>query len=512
MYPVELYVKVRRAVAGGMSRREAAAYFGLHRNTISKMIEFPEPPEHGRTGLKCSRKLKALTGVIDQILNDDRKVHRKQQHSAYRIFERLRDEHGFSGGRTIVRDYVARAKLRTKEVFIPLSHRPGHAQVDFGEADAFIAGQKVRFHYFCMDLPQSDACFVKAYPAETAEAFCDGHVSAFAFFGGIPLSILYDNTKLAVAKILGNGARVRSRMFSTLQSHYLFEDKFGRPGKGNDKGHVEGLVGYSRRQFMVPIPVVGSLDELNVVLLDKCTKRQVAVLRSHTLSIEMRLQDDSQMFKPLPAVAFDPCHIVASRVASTSLVRYRTNDYSVPTRYGYQEVVIKAYVSKVDIIWQGQVIASHKRCYKQEDFIYNPLHYLPLLERKPHALDQAAPLEDWLLAEPVHRLRRLLEARMGKHGKREFIQVLRLCEHFDQPLVEAAVADALRIGAISFDAVKMLALAQLECRPAKLDLSLYPYLPKATVGITDPRSYMNLLAGATHNVSHTLANDAGAVA
>ena len=491
---MEFYVKVRRAVAGGMSKREAASYFGVHRDTISKMVAFPEPPEHGRRGLVCSRKLKAFTGVIDQILADDRTVHRKQWHTAQRIFERLRDEHGFSGGVTIVREYVARAKLRSKEVFIPLSHRPGHAQADFGEADVYIAGKKQRVHYFCMDLPHSDACFVKAYPAETAEAFCDGHVAAFAFFGGVPLSILYDNTKLAVAKILGDGTRERSRMFSTLQSHYLFEDKFGRPGKGNDKGHVEGLVKYSRAKFMVPLPVVDSCDDLNATLLDKCTKRRVAILRGHKVSIEARPQEDRRMFMALPPAAFDPCCMVTSRVSSTSLVRYRTNDYSVPTRYGHQEVLLKAYVDRIEVIWQGHVIASHVRSYEHEDFIANPLHYLALLERKPRALDQAAPLDGWLLSQPVHRLRRLMESRMGKHGKREFIQVLRLCEHFEQPLVEAAVADALRLGAISFDAVKMLALARLECRPIKLDLSLYPYLPQATVGATDTRAYMHLLS------------------
>ena len=205
----EFYVKVRRAVAGGMSKWEAASYFGVHRDTISKMVAFAEPPEHGRKGLMCSRKLKVFTGVIDQILADDRTVHRKQWHTAQRIFERLRDEHGFSCGVTIMREYVARAKLRSKEVFILLSHRPGHAQADFGEADVTIAGKKQRVHYFCMDLPHSDACFVKAYPAETAEAFCDGHVAAFAFFGGVPLSVLYDNTKLAVAKILGVNAGVK---------------------------------------------------------------------------------------------------------------------------------------------------------------------------------------------------------------------------------------------------------------------------------------------------------------
>src|ERR1700693_1004793 len=202
-----------------------------------------------------------------------------RRHTAHRIFERLRDEREFSGGYTIVREYVAQTTLRTREMFVPLSHRPGHAQADFGEADGYIAGKKVRFHYFCMDLAHSDGCFVKAYPAETVEAFCDGHVAAFDFFGGVPQSILYDNTRLAVAKIVKGGQRLRSQMFAELQSHYLFNDRFGRPGKGNDKGKVEGLVGYVRRNFMTPLPVAESYEALNARFLDACTKRRQAILR-----------------------------------------------------------------------------------------------------------------------------------------------------------------------------------------------------------------------------------------
>ena len=141
-------------------------------------------------------------------------------------------------------------KRRTREVFVPLSHAPGHAQVDFGEALGEIGGVVRKLHYFAMSLPHSDAFFIKACPAETTEAFCDGHVSAFAFFGGVPLSGLYDNTTIAVARIPGDGTRQRTRTFSELQSHYLFEDRFDRPGKGNDKGSVEGTIGYGRRNFL----------------------------------------------------------------------------------------------------------------------------------------------------------------------------------------------------------------------------------------------------------------------
>jgi len=491
---VELYAKIRRAVmVDGLSRREAARRFGVHRNTIAKMLQFSIPPGYRRRERPVSKKLGPHVPWIDGILDGDRSVHKKQRHTAHRLFERLRDERGYSGGYTIVREYVAEQALRTREMFVPLSHRPGHAQADFGEADGYIGGKKVRFHYFCMDLPHSDGCFVKAYPAETAEAFCDGHVAAFDFFGGVPQSILYDNTRLAVVKIVKGGQRLRSQMFAELQSHYLFDDRFGRPSKGNDKGKVEGLVGYTRRNFMTPLPVADSFEALNARFLDACTKRRQAILRGHTITIGERVKADVVAFMPLPPAPYDACHKVATRVSSLSLVRYRNNDYSVPTRYGHQEVLVKGYVERVEIACRGETIAVHVRSYGTADFVSNPLHYLALLEHKSRALDQAAPLDGWQLADCIHRLRRLMEARMGNAGRREFIQVLRLMENFHQHQVEHAVTEALRLGAISFDAVKMLLLARLENRPVRFDLTFYPYLPAATVGTTDPRAYLGLI-------------------
>ena len=180
-------------------------------------------------------KLDAFVGIIDRILQEDHDRPAKQRHTSKRIFERLRDEHGDAGGMTIVKDYVRGQRQRQREVFVPLRHDPGHAQADFGEALAVIGGVERKIHFFAMDLPHSDAGFVPAYPAETTEAFCAAHVAAFAFFGGVPASILYDNTKLAVARILGDGTRQRTRVFSELQSHYLFADRFGRSGKGLDR-------------------------------------------------------------------------------------------------------------------------------------------------------------------------------------------------------------------------------------------------------------------------------------
>ena len=282
MYKVELYARVRRAcMVEGMSTREAARVFGLHRDTVRKMLEYSVPPGYRRQSPPRRPKLDPYRGVVDLILEDDRSLPKKQRHTAKRIYDRLRAEHGFDGRYTIVKDYVRKRRRRTREMYVPLSHPPGDAQCDFGQAKTVIGGVEQTIHYFVLDLPHSDACFVKAYPAETTEAFCDGHVSAFSFLGGVPRSILYDNTRLAVARILGDGRRQRTRVFSELVSHYLFEDRFGRPGKGNDKGKVEGLVGYARRNFLIPVPSFESFDALNVHLEEQCLERLGRRLRGH---------------------------------------------------------------------------------------------------------------------------------------------------------------------------------------------------------------------------------------
>ena len=244
MYTVELYARVRRAVqVEGKSERQVAREYGLARETVRKMLQYSIPPGYRRQQPAKRPKLDPWVGVIDAILQEDRERPRKQRHTAKRIYQRLRDEHGFSGGYTIVKDYVRLRKLRQREMFVPLAHPPGDAQADFGEALAVIGGEERKAHYLVIDLPQSDDCFVMAFPAETTEAFLEGHNQAFAYFGGVPRAILYDNTKLAGARILGDGTRKKTQAFSELQSHYLFQERFGRPGKGNDKGKVEGLVG-----------------------------------------------------------------------------------------------------------------------------------------------------------------------------------------------------------------------------------------------------------------------------
>ena len=264
MYRVELYADVRRSVyVEGLSERAAARRVGRARETVRKMLRDRLPPGYRRHQPVRRPKLDAFTGIIDQILSDDQHRPKKQRHTATRICERLRAEHAFTGGDTIVKASVREQTLGRQEMFVPLAHPPGDAQVDFGEALVVIDGAERKAHDLVVDLPRSDDAFVKAFPAETTEAFCDGHTAAFSSFGGVPRRIVYDNTKLAVARILGDGTRQRTQVFSELQSHSLFDARFGRPGKGNDKGKVEGLVGYARRNFFVPIPRFARWDALN---------------------------------------------------------------------------------------------------------------------------------------------------------------------------------------------------------------------------------------------------------
>ena len=493
---MDLYLKVRHAhFEEGLSGRQIARDFGISRDSVAKMLAYSEPPGYRRTAPIKRPKLDPYTDQIDQWLAEDKVRPRNQRHTAKRIFERLRDESGFDGGYTIVKDYVRSKKRGSREMFVPQSHPPGHGQADFGEALVVIGGVEQKAYFFALDLPHSDACYIRAYPAANTEAWLDGHVHAFAFFGAVPRSILYDNDRCLVARIMPDGTRQRTQRFSAMLSHYVIGDWYGRPGKGNDKGKVEGLVGYGRRNFMVPMPRFADWAAFNDYLEEQCCKRQTDILRGHKISIGERLEADLAAMRTLPAAPFEACDLQSGQATSTSMVRYRGNDYSVPVAYSHREVWIKGFVGRVVIGCAAEIIADHLRSYDTGDMMFDPVHYLRLIERKIMSFDQAAPLQNWELPEAFATLQRLLEARQGKAGKREYVQVLRLLERFELDVLHAAIKDALRMGAISFDAIKHLLLCRVERRPPRLDLDVYPFLPRTNIATTAASSYMSLLAG-----------------
>ena len=241
------------------------------------------------------------------------------------------------------------------------------------------------------------------------------------------------------------------------------------------------------------MPRFDSFDDLNARLEEQCLKRQDEVLRGHSETIGERLMRDLDALMALPPVPYDACEKVSTRATSISMVRYRNNDYSVPVACAHHEVQVRGYVHEVVIGCGAEVIARHQRSYEKADMVFDPMHFLPLLEQKVGALDQAAPLQGWDLPGEFATLHRLLEARMGKKGKREYVQVLRLLETFEMGHVHGAIRQSLELGAIGYDAVKHLVLCRIERRPPRLDLDIYPYLPKARVETTKPASYMSLM-------------------
>ena len=491
---MELWSEVRRRVLNGeISKRAACEQYGIHWQTLQKMLEFPEPPGYRLTKSRGS-KLDPFLPVIDEILRSDRDVHRKQRHTAKRIFERLRDEHGFEGGETIVKDAVRAWRESNREVFLPLSHPPGEAQVDFGFADVWLDGELTQVALFVMTLPYSDAVYIQAFPKECTEVFLEGHKRAFEFLDGVPVRISYDNSRIAVAEITGSRDRKVTREFLRLKSHYLFEDHFCLVRRPNEKGHVERLLDFARSNFLVPVPRVDSLATLNQQLEERCRADLDRQLRGKpSPKFELLAEERRRFLRPLPAQTFEAHRLDSATASSLSLVRFQTNDYSVPTEYAYRKITIVATVDEVRLIVGDRLIARHPRHWGRGQPIFDPVHYLALLERKPGGFDHARPLENWDLPVCFGILRRRLEADLDGAGTREFIKVLRLLEQHSVGDLKQAVQYGLEIDATSADAIRILVQHQKEEPVALFSLDGRPHLKLVRIDQTDVSAYQSLL-------------------
>jgi hypothetical protein len=299
--------------------------------------------------------------------------------------------------------------------------------VDFGYALAKIAGILRKVAIFVMALPHSDAFFIRCFERECTETFWEGHVRAFEFFGGVPCCISYDNSRIMVSKIIGSYKRNLTHGFLQLQSHYLFKEHFCRVARPNEKGVVEGIVKFSRSNFLVPVPQVNDLQELNEILAQKCREDRQRRLRGKVMPKSELLLEDQAAFLPLPVTAFDACRKTSTDANSLSLVRFDDNDYSVPVRFAHHHLLIKGYVNRVVIFHQGYQVAEHSRSWSKEGVFFDYTHYLPLLESKPGALDHALPFASLHLPECFKTLRRRLEVESETIGEgvREYIKVLR---------------------------------------------------------------------------------------
>ena len=308
-------------------------------------------------------------------------------------------------------------------------------------------------------------------PRECTETFQQGHIAAFEFFGAVPTKCDYDNTSIAVSKVMGHGERELTREFLRLESHFLFTHRFCRVGRGNEKGVVEGLVGFGRRNFLVPVPSFNSFAELNEHLAASCFYDLFRRVRGKPETKAQRLETDKAAMLALPTVSFEARRVEQRKASSLSLVRFDRNDYSVPTKFAHHDLTVVGGIEEVRIECATELVAVHERHWGREHVSYNPVHYLALLERKPGALDVASPLSDWVLPECFGVLRRRLEADLGHRGTREFIKVLRLMERCSLNELAGAVIAALEIGATSADAVALVLAHRMEA-PVRCSASM----------------------------------------
>ncbi|MFC1806493.1 IS21 family transposase [Planctomycetota bacterium] len=485
----------RRVLVEGVSKRQVLRETGMHWTTLEKILSHSKPPGYRLRQARRKPKLGAFLPRIRQILEDDKAVHRKQRHTAKRIFERLREE-GYTGGYTQVKAAVREIKQRSREVFVPLVHRPGEAQVDFGYALAKVDGVLRKVVLFVMALPHSDAMFVQVFERICTEVFWEGHRRAFAWLGGVPWRITYDNEGILVSKVLGGRDRKLTDGFLQLQSHYLFAEHFCRVGRPNEKGVVEGTVKYARLNFLVPVPQVRDLDELNTELVSRCTEELGRTLRGKGATKAALLEEDRAVFLELPAAPFDACTRDSTIASSLSLVRFDDNDYSVPVRYAHHPVLAKGYVDRVDVCFKDKRIATHERLWGKGGVSFEPVHYLALLEQKPGALDHARPLEGWELPECFAVLRRRLEATEEREGDgtREYIRVLRLLEKHSLRTLSRAVERGLRMNALTRDAIAQFLVPREDWRATTFRLDGRDHLRGVKVAQTDVTAYAALLA------------------
>ncbi len=491
---MEMWSEIRRRVlTGELTKRAACREYDLHWETLEKILAHVEPPGYRRTKPRHKPKIEPFLPIIEEILESDRKAPKKQRHTAQRIWERLRDEHGFTGKPTIVKDAVRAWRNGHQEVFLPLSHRPGEAQVDFGFAQVKLNGQATKVALFVMTLPYSDALVIQVFPRECTEAFLEGHKRAFAFLGGVPRRISYDNSKIAVAKITGSRQREVTKEFLRLKSHFLFQDHFCLVRRPNEKGHVERLLDFARTNYLVPVPEVASLVELNAALLQRCQADLDRQLYGKSAPKAVLLEEERPALLPIPPQEFEARRVKPASVSSLSLVRFDTNNYSVPVKYAHRKVLVVATVDEIRLVHEDRLIARHPRHWGREKYLFEPVHYLALLERKPGGFDFARPLENWNLPSCFETLRRRLEREPNGLGMREFIRVLRLLEHSNLPQLTDAVEYALDLDITDADSIRVILEHRREQPVPLFSLDGRPHLKGVTVEPTDVSAYQSLL-------------------
>ncbi len=436
------YVRKKHFI-DGWSIRRLSTQLNMARQTIRKLLADAEIPTYTRQHERPCPVMDPYRGVIEEWLEGDKTAPSKQRHTAARIFERLTEEYGFTGGESTVRHYMRKLRGTQSECYLKLEADPGEQmQIDFGHAEVDLFGQRMKVCLFCMRCKYSLVPFVIAFPTERLEAFLEGHVRGFAYFGGVPKEGLYDNATTQVVKVLAGPEREEHAWFSSLRAHYLFDSHFCRPAHGNDKGTVESLVKYVRSRALVPVPSFASWDELNDHLLRWCDRERIKHAEAWAT--------EQAALRPLPTAAFSSARPVPVKVNSYALATVDRNQYSVPCQYTGRMIMAKAFVDRIDLIVGSTVVATHARSYRRGDVQMEIGHYLTALERKPHAVTNASVVRQ---LPPVFGLLRTHMTQAHSRGYKDFLLVLLLLR--EHSLSELTVAlESMELAEITASAVQ----------------------------------------------------------
>lgn len=496
MLTVDQREQIRRAYfINGKSIRQIARERHHDRRTIRKALADSGLPQYTLRGPRPRFVLGPYLAAIDRWLDEDQGRPPKQRHTAHRIYERLVSEFGFPGGESTVRQYVREQRPERREVTIPLEHAPGEAQADWGEAQVYLDDRLTKVHLFCFRLCYSQRPFIMAFPRQSQEAFLAGHVSAFEELGGVPRRITYDNLSLAVKRVLTGPNREEQREFVAFRSHYLFESNFCRPGQAHEKGLVENLVGYARRNFLVPLPQVASLEKLNAVLRERCRAGLGRQLRGLGCTVAEAWEEERHHLLPLPSRSWSCCIIRPARATLSALVSFDSNRYSVPAAYAGRNVLVRAWVEWLQIAAGDRVIASHRRCYDRGQDVLDPYHYVPALLRKPRAFHQARAVRRYPWPQVFRQTLAFLEERHPDgRGVKEFLRILALKDQVGERRLGEALELALSYRCVGADAVRHLLHRMETTWQPPLPLEAVPLELNLKVPVRDLSQYNLLLS------------------
>lgn len=439
-----MYEQIRQLYAvHKLSQREIARKLNISRNTVAKYCKGDCLPGERKTYAKRSSPVVTdeVISFIEQCFAEDRLLGRKKQkHTAIRIYNRLVEEMKFTGGESTIRRIVRELKKQTKEVFMPLQFDPAEAaQIDFGEAAIRLKNKQVDIKIFCARLCSSGSFFVTTSFRKNEESFLEGHVKAFEFFGGVPKRVIFDNARVAVSEGYGPYVKKQTDRYLSLQAHYAFHTDYCNIASGNEKGLVENLVGFVRRNAFVPLRRADTLEELNEQLIGFCEKYLSHTVKGKSKSVGALYKEESPLLTRLPNFRLDVAARVIVRVNTYSLVTFQTNKYSVPCKYVGFEVTLRAEANAVEIWHRGERIARHGRSYGRFEKIYDLDHYMPLLQKKPRSLFNAAPIKANV---PLEVLRELEQTDLSPRQRVEKLQVYLNQRKIHQVIPESANLNA----------------------------------------------------------------------